>query len=74
MDKKPLPPPDTIKPHTALGLADNNEMDEVQHHDRAWWRHEARRHDSDWPGILRLQAEVVSGWRAHHDSDTRAAA
>jgi hypothetical protein len=28
----------------------------------------------DWPGILRLQAEVVAAWHARHDSETEAAA
>jgi hypothetical protein len=46
---------------------------ELQHHDRAWWRVEARRLGSDWPEILRLQAEVVATWRARHDAETRAA-
>jgi hypothetical protein len=44
------------------------------HHDRAWWRAEARRLNSDWPGILRLQAEVVAGWRARNDPETGTAA
>jgi hypothetical protein len=41
---------------------------------RAWWRIEARRLGSDWPGILRLQAEAVFSWRARHDPQTRDAA
>jgi hypothetical protein len=37
--------------------------------DRAWWRVEARRLGSDWPGILRLQADAVDAWRARHDPE-----
>jgi hypothetical protein len=44
------------------------------HHDRRWWLVEARRFGSDWLGILRLQAEVVTAWRARHDPETGAAA
>jgi hypothetical protein len=39
------------------------------HHDRNWWRAEARRLGSDWPGILAVQAEVIARWRARHDPD-----
>jgi hypothetical protein len=39
------------------------------HHDRAWWRLEARRVGSDWPAVLALHAEVVAAWRARHDPD-----
>jgi len=38
------------------------------HHDRAWWRIEARRVGSDWPAVLVLHAEVVTAWRARHDA------
>ena len=38
-------------------------------HDRAWWRAEARRVGSDWPGILALHSSVVATWRARHDPD-----
>jgi len=37
--------------------------------DRAWWRAEARRVGSDWPGILALHSSVVATWRARHDPD-----
>jgi hypothetical protein len=46
---------------TDLQIARNAPREE--HHDREWWRAEA------WPGILRLQIEVVAGWRARHDPD-----
>jgi hypothetical protein len=39
------------------------------HHDRAWWRVEARRLGSDWCEILRLYVEVVAAWRTRHDQD-----
>ena len=39
------------------------------HHDRAWWRIEARRLGTHWPGILRLQAEIIATWRSRHDPD-----
>ena len=39
------------------------------YHDRAWWRAEARRLGSNWPGIMRLHLEVVAAWRARHDPD-----
>jgi hypothetical protein len=29
----------------------------VTHHDRDWWRLEARRIGSDWPAVLALSAE-----------------
>jgi hypothetical protein len=38
------------------------------HHDRAWWRLEARRVGTDWDGILALHAAVVAAWRARHDA------
>jgi len=57
------------RPHLSdLRLTGNTESGLV-HHDRAWWRVEARRLGSDWPAILRLQVEVVAGWRARHDPD-----
>jgi len=37
--------------------------------DRAWWRGEARRGGSDWPGVLALHVEVVNTWRRRHDPD-----
>jgi hypothetical protein len=60
----------------SMATADNrvSHQDTFVHHDRAWWRIEARRLGSDWPGILRLQAEAVFGWRARHDPETRDAA
>jgi len=39
------------------------------HHDRAWWRLEARRVGSDWPAVLALHAAVVAAWRARQDKD-----
>jgi hypothetical protein len=57
-------------------VADNRDShpDTLAHHDRAWWRIEARRCGSHWPGILRLQAEVLAAWRARHDCDRERAA
>ncbi len=51
-----------------LRRAGNTEPDHV-HHDRAWWRVEARRLGADWAGILRLHSEVIDVWRARHDPD-----
>jgi hypothetical protein len=48
-----------------LNAADNSEPSQV-HRDCAWWRVETRRLGSDWLGLLRLQAEVVAGWRRSH--------
>jgi hypothetical protein len=39
------------------------------HHDREWWRVEARRAGSDWPSILNTIAAAVRGWRILHDVD-----
>lgn len=39
------------------------------HHDREWWRLEARRVGSDWPSILKTYAVAVRGWRILHDVD-----
>ena len=52
---------DSTLPHTVATVA--------AHHDRAWWRLEARRVGSDWSGVLALQAEMVARWRARHDPD-----
>ena len=38
----------------------------VVHHDRAWWRLEARRVGSDWPDVLALHAAVIAAWRRRH--------
>jgi hypothetical protein len=38
-------------------------------HEREWWRAEARRVGSDWPGILALHATMVAAWRRQHDPD-----
>jgi hypothetical protein len=51
----------------------SDDHDRVRH-DREWWRVEARGHGSDWPGILRLHAEVVAVWRSRHDPDCARAA
>src|SRR4051794_35500369 len=51
-----------------LHVAGNSEPGQV-HRDRAWWRVERRRLDSDWLGLLLLQAEVLAGWRRRHDPD-----
>ena len=37
------------------------------HHDREWWRVEARRMGSDWPSILNTYAAAVRAWRILHD-------
>jgi hypothetical protein len=39
------------------------------HHDREWWRVEARRVGSDWPSILNTYAAAVRSWRILHDVD-----
>jgi hypothetical protein len=51
-----------------LHVAGNSEPSQVNH-DRAWWRVESRRLDSDWLGLLRLQTEVIARWRGAHDPD-----
>jgi len=38
-------------------------------HDRNWWRAEARRAGSDWPGVLAPHAAIVAAWRRRHDPD-----
>jgi hypothetical protein len=48
---------------------DHGPRDGAAHHDRAWWRIEARRLGTDWRGVLRLHAEAVATWRASHDPD-----
>jgi hypothetical protein len=54
-------------------LGNNTEAAHL-HHGRAWLRVEARRLDSDWPGILRL-SEAIATWRALNDPNySRAAA
>jgi hypothetical protein len=57
-----------------MSVATVDNGDSPQHHDRTWWRIEARRLGSDWPGISRLHAEVVTTWRARFDPDYRRAA
>jgi hypothetical protein len=55
--------------HTRLSSQFQEVNSPNANHDRAWWRIEARRLGSNWPGILRLQAEVVATWRSRHDPD-----
>jgi hypothetical protein len=42
---------------------------DAAHHDRAWWRAEARRLGSDLPGVLALHVEVVNTWQRRHKSN-----
>jgi len=53
-------PRSTTRPSAATDAA---------HHDRAWWRAEARRVGSDWPGVLALHVEVVNTWQRRHKSN-----
>ena len=57
-----------------LAYAPDAKLRSLLHHDRAWWCIEARGCGSHWPGILRLQAEVLAAWRVHHDCDRERAA
>jgi hypothetical protein len=58
----------------SIGALGNNTEAAHLHHGRAWLRVEARRLDSDWPGILRL-SEAIATWRALNDPNySRAAA
>jgi hypothetical protein len=64
--------PQAIDRHgRAINLPNNTASTEpatvAAHHDRAWWRVEARRVGSDWPAVLALHAAVVAAWRARHD-------
>jgi len=52
---------DSTVPHTIAIVA--------AHHDRPWWRSEARRTSSDWSGVLALHGEVIACWRARYDPD-----
>jgi hypothetical protein len=38
-------------------------------HDRSWWRLEAARLGTDWPGVLASHAAVVVACRRRHDRD-----
>jgi hypothetical protein len=49
-----------------------NASSRCHYHDRAWWRAEARRLGSDWPGIEQLHWEVVAALRARHGRDSEA--
>jgi hypothetical protein len=62
---------DEVRIQAARAIRNNNCR---AYHDRDWWCIEARRLGSDWPGLLRLQAEVIAAWRARHDPDARIAA
>jgi hypothetical protein len=54
---------------TPPSTSDETAATTTAHHDREWWRVEARRVGSDWPSILNTYAAAVRSWRILHDVD-----